>query len=56
MFMTKVLQPEREQANTMNEERSKKLKQVLAMRGKLHLRDESAALRKLDINRQLERD
>ena len=56
MFMTKVLQPEREQANTMNEERSKKLKQVLAMRGKLHLTDNSAELRELETGRHLERD
>ena len=53
MFMTKVLKPEREQAVTVNEVRSEKLKQVVAMRGKLHLSDESAALRKLDTNRQL---
>ena len=55
MFMTKVLQPASEHAVTMNGDRSEKLKQVLAIRGKLHLRDESAILRALDTNRHTER-
>ena len=56
MFMTKVLQPASEHAITMNEDQSERLKQVLAMRGKLDLRDESAALRQLDTNRHVDRD
>ena len=56
MFMTKVLQPEREHAVTTHAEQSEKLKQVLAMRGQLHLTDESAALRELDTYQQVNRD